>query len=327
MNHSDTFRPKRWLPNGHVQTLWRKFAPTPAVNHRRQRVELTDGDFIDLDWSAPESEGASSNGTIVLILHGLCGCSQSGYIQSLQHRLAVSGETSVAMNFRGCSGESNRLAKAYHSGVTADVAEIVGVLQQQYPSSRFAAAGFSLGANVLLKWLGEAGDQSPVERAVAVSTPFNLTLCSEAMLEGFSRMYGRFFLRRLVAEVENKKRVFQQNGNLEQLELLRSCGDLDTLTSLWDFDDRVTAPLHGFDDASHYYEQCSSLGYLADVAVPTLLLQSLDDPIIPPHALPGDQHLSDALVQDFFEQGGHVGFASASGRYWLEDRIANFLVG
>jgi len=325
MNSSDTFQPKRWLRNGHAQTLWRKFAPTPEVNRKRQRVELADGDFIDLDWCEPLSNEDSENGTIVLLIHGLCGCSQSSYIQSLQYRLGLSGETSVAMNFRGCSGETNRLAKAYHSGVTADLAEIVSVLQRQNPHSQFAAVGFSLGANVLLKWLGEIGGDSPLERAVAVSTPFNLMLCSKAMLEGMSKMYGRYFLRRLVADVENKKLAFLQSDNLEQLELLRSCGDLDNLTSLWDFDDRVTAPLHGFDDANHYYEQCSSLSYLADINVTTLLLQSLDDPIIPPNALPGDHHLSDALVQDFFDRGGHVGFASASGRFWLEDRIANFI--
>lgn len=331
MTSADNFRPKALLSNGHAQTLWRKFAPVPSVTHRRQRVELTDGDFIDLDWSQPSvpsslaMTGRPNNGMVILLLHGLCGCSQSGYIQSLQHRLGETGYTSVAMNFRGCSGETNRLAKAYHSGVTADLGEIFQVLRKQHPDSSFAAAGFSLGANVLLKWLGEEGEQSFLQRAVAVSTPFNLTICSQAMLEGLSQMYGRYFLRRLVADVENKKAAFEQSGNQEQLELLRSCGDLTRVSSLWDFDDRVTAPLHGFDDAHDYYEQCSSIRYLADIAVPTALLQSLDDPIIPPHALPDERHLSDALVQDFFERGGHVGFASASGRYWLEDRIISFI--
>ncbi|MBT8147857.1 MAG: alpha/beta fold hydrolase, partial [Gammaproteobacteria bacterium] len=272
MTNADAFRPKVFLSNGHAQTLWRKFAPVPSVAHRRQRVELADGDFIDLDWSQPSVSSvpsvpsgteSSNNGMIILLLHGLCGCSQSSYIQSLQHRLGEAGYTSVAMNFRGCSGETNRLAKAYHSGVTADLDEVFQVLQKQYPDSSFTAAGFSLGANVLLKWLGEEGEQSSLQRAVAVSTPFNLTLCSQAMLEGLSQMYGRFFLRRLVADVEKKKAAFEQSGNQEQLELLRSCGDLTRVSSLWDFDDRVTAPLHGFDDAHDYYEQCSSIRYLA----------------------------------------------------------------
>jgi predicted alpha/beta-fold hydrolase len=327
MNSNDAFRPKLWLRNGHAQTIWRKYAPVPSVNHRRQRVDLSDGDFIDLDWCEPTTLDGSNNGTIILLLHGLCGCSQSGYIQSLQYRLGRSGTPSVAMNFRGCSGEANRLARSYHSGVTADLAEVVSALRIQHPTSQFAAAGFSLGANVLLKWLGEVGHESPVHRAVAVSTPFNLMLCSQSLQQGLSRMYGRFFLRRLVADVENKKLVFQQAGNQEQLELLLACGSLDKLTSLWEFDDRVTAPLHGFADAGDYYEQCSSLGYLADIAVPTLLLQSRDDPIIPPHALPEAQHLGDPLVQDFSDRGGHVGFASASDRFWMEDRISNFLSG
>jgi predicted alpha/beta-fold hydrolase len=270
MNSNDAFRPKPWLRNGHAQTLWRKYASAPTVSHRRQRIELSDGDFIDLDWCQPATRDGPDDGTIVLLLHGLCGCSQSRYIQSLQHRFGLSGTTSVAMNFRGCSGETNRLARSYHSGVTADLAEVVSTICSQHPTRQFAAAGFSLGANVLLKWLGEVGSESPVHRAVAVSTPFNLMLCSQSLQEGMGRMYGRYFLRRLVADVENKKLVFKQAGNQQQLDLLLACGNLDKLTSLWEFDDRVTAPLHGFEGAGDYYEQCSSLGYLVDVAVPTL---------------------------------------------------------
>jgi len=325
MHSNDSFRPKPWLRNSHAQTLWRKYVPAPKVQHRRQRVELNDGDFIDLDWCVSESEKEENNGTIVLLLHGLCGCSRSGYIQSLQYRLGLSDTASVAMNFRNCSGETNRFARSYHSGVTADLAEIVATLRREHRAVEINAVGFSLGANVLLKWLGELATESPIHRAVAVSTPFNLTLCSRALQEGMSRMYGRYFLRRLVADVEHKKRVFQQVGNQEQLDLLLSCGNLGRLSSLWEFDDRVTAPIHGFDNAAHYYEQSSSLNYLADVEVPTLLLQSRDDPIIPPQALPEHQQLSAPIVQDFFDHGGHVGFASASDRFWMEDRIVGFL--
>jgi hypothetical protein len=322
---SAEFTPVPWLKNGHAQTLWRKFATVPSINHRRQRIELRDGDFIDVDWYDPSPQLLDNNRTAVLLLHGLCGCSRSSYIQSLQHRLGQSGYQSVAMNFRGCSGEINRLARAYHSGVTSDLSEVFSAVSNQLPDHRFAAVGFSLGANVLLKWLGESGGSAAVQSAVAVSTPFNLALCSRAMLGGMSRIYGRYFLRRLVADVEAKKHHFERQGNSEQLELLRACGDLGKLKSLWDFDDRVTAPLHGFDGAGDYYEQCSSLRFLEGIQVPTLLLQSLDDPIIPQAALPGERHFGETLVTDFSDRGGHVGFASSADRFWLENRIVKFI--
>jgi len=325
----ESFRPHRWLGNGHVQTLWRKFAPVPPVAYRRQRIDLADGDFIDLDWRDGDATAADSNpagnNTIVLLLHGLCGCSRSSYIQSLQHQLGLAGYPSVAMNFRGCSGEVNRLARAYHSGVTDDLDQVLALLRQQFPGHQFALAGFSLGANVLLKWLGEAPRKEHISCAVAVSTPFDLLRCSTAMLEGLSRMYGRYFLRKLVADVEAKKRHFHHSGNQRQLELLRACGNLDELTSLWDFDDRITAPLHGFDDARDYYSSCSSIHFLPAIRTPTLLLQSLDDPIIPAATLPTTHLLPDQVRLDSSERGGHVGFASAVDRFWLEKRIVNFI--
>lgn len=321
------FVPRRLLRNGHAQTLWRKFAAAPSVLHRRQRIELSDGDFIDVDWHDPPGQlpATATNGTIVLLIHGLCGCSRSSYIQSVQHQLGQAGYLSVAMNLRGSSGEVNRLARAYHSGVTEDLSEVFAALRQQLPGQQFVVVGFSLGANLLLKWLGETGITDPVAGAVAVSTPFNLRLCSQAMQGGLSQLYGRYFLRRLVAEVETKKSHFRQHGNHEQLALLDACGRLDALSSLWQFDDRVTAPLHGFDSAEDYYEQCSSLRFLGGIEVPTLLIQSLDDPIIPPPALPDGRQLGEPLRLDLNERGGHVGFAAAADRFWLENRIVAFV--
>ena len=214
-----------WLRNGHVQTLWRKFSAAPAVVHTRQRIELQDGDFIDVDWHRPTSEPAN-NRTIILLLHGLCGCSRSGYILSLQQRLAQSGLTSAAMNFRGCSGEINRLARSYHSGVSEDLGEVIGELKACNPEASFALVGFSLGANVLLKWLGETGITDRINRAVAVSTPFDLSLCSNAMRSGLSSLYGRFFLRRLVANFKAKHSYFERQANPDQLAALRACGRL-----------------------------------------------------------------------------------------------------
>lgn len=321
----DRFIPSRWIRGGHAQTLWRKLAPVSGVVHKRERLELADGDFIDLDWHAGSRVSETNNGITVLILHGLCGCSRSNYVRSLQFRLHHAGYSSVAMNFRGCSGDVNRLARAYHSGVTEDVEEVFKYLSDQIPGEQFAVVGYSLGANVTLKWLGESGVSNKLVKAVAVSTPFNLSYCSQAMLKGLGQYYGRFFLRRLLLDIDRKKEKFRNEGNYQQLEILESLGQLNDLQSLWQFDDRVTAPLHGFYGAEDYYRQCSSLGYLPAIKVPTLLVQSTDDPIIPIMALPDTTKLNAPIQTAISPSGGHVGFASASDRYWLEHRIIRFL--
>ena len=148
------FIPSWWLPGGHSQTLWRKFSPAEKVVHSRQRIELDDGDYIDLDWTTLDPQKSKDN-SIVFFLHGLCGCSRSSYILAMQSLLNAQGISSVAMNFRGCSGEMNRLARAYHSGVSEDLNEVFSRLAVEYPQHNFVFVGYSLGANVLLKWLGE----------------------------------------------------------------------------------------------------------------------------------------------------------------------------
>lgn len=293
---------------------------------RRQRLELADGDFIDLDWSAASDEFIKTDKPIVLLVHGLCGSSASGYVRSMQLGLTKFGFPSVALNFRGCSGEANRLARAYHSGVSEDLQEVFAQLQAAYPQKEFSLVGYSLGANVTLKWLGELNPQQ-VRSAVAVSTPFSLAHCSESMKKGLGKYYGRFFLKRLVAVTEYKKREFRAAGRQDQVQLLESCGDLNRLSSLWDFDDQVTAPLHGFADAEDYYDRCSSNRFLPLIKTPTLLIQSLDDPIIPPGALPLEHTLNNNIHVDISGQGGHVGFISRHDRYWLEHRIIRFIEG
>jgi predicted alpha/beta-fold hydrolase len=319
------FTPKLWVPGGHAQTLWRKITPVAEVNHRRERIELKDGDFIDIDWHDAPDLNSVDNGTTVLILHGLCGCSKSAYVQSLQYKLGIAGIPSVVMNFRGCSGDVNRLAKAYHSGITEDLAEVFAYVSNRFGDRKISLTGYSLGANVLLKWLGETELEDKVHKAVAVSTPFHLSKCSSAMLKGMSRFYGKFFLRRLVRDLEIKREHFRKTENSEQLELLESFGNLKLLETLWQFDDHVTAPLHGFDGAEDYYNKCSSLQFLSTINTPTLLVQSYNDPIIPPYALPKTEEMSEHIRIDLSKSGGHVGFASATDRYWLENHIIRFL--
>lgn len=320
------FRPAWWLPEGHSQTLWRKLSPPEPVSQKRQRIELEDGDFIDLDWAGQVMATDADAATVVVILHGLCGCSGSPYVAALQDLLHSHQVASVAMNFRSCSGEVNRLASAYHSGISTDAAAVFSHLSGRYPRHRFVFVGYSLGANVLLKWLGEVQRHPQVAKAVAVSTPFSLALCSEAMGRGISRYYGGYFVRRLLQDVADKKQHFATTGNSEQLRRLEALGELRHIRSIWEFDDRVTAPLHGFNDAEDYYAQCSSARFLEAIETETLLIQSQNDPLIPAAALPDPARLPAMVSLELLAQGGHVGFVSGRRENWLEQRILRFVL-
>ncbi|MCP5357677.1 MAG: hydrolase [Pseudomonadales bacterium] len=314
------FRSPWWLPDAHTQTLWRRFVPCAALPRRRQRLELLDGDFLDLDWV--ETDTDAHNAPLILLLHGLCGSSDSPYIVALQRQLQAIGLSSVAMNFRGCSGEMNRRARAYHSGCTEDVEAVFQALRAEQNKRPLIGVGYSLGANVLLKWLAEVGDREGVLGAVAVSTPFALAVCSEAMNRGISRLYGHYFRRQLIADVARKREAFRQCADRqEELQRLESLGDLRRLRSLWEFDDQVTAPLHGFSGAPDYYARCSSGSTLAQIRHPVTLIQSANDPIIPRGSLPPADSLPDCVRWHLTDSGGHVGFTSADQPGWLETQI------
>ena len=319
------FKSAWWLPEGHSQTLWRKFAGSPAVNHVRERVELSDGDFIDIDWLTAEERAKNSAQPLVFILHGLCGSSSSSYVLSLQTLLIENGFNSVVMNFRGCSGELNRKAQAYHSGVSHDLEEVLRNVISQHKPEAVSLVGYSLGANVLLKWLGEHYDYSKVDKAVAVSTPFTLGLCSREMLSGLSRIYGRYFTRRLLSDYLHKRKEFELQDKGPELEELLGLGDVSRVSNIWELDDQITAPLHGFESANDYYKRCSSIKFLPEISASTLLIQSYDDPLVPPVALPEAGMVSESTVMELSPKGGHVGFVSAQNSNWLEHRILKFL--
>lgn len=336
MKGSTTFTSPWWLPGGHAQTLYRKFSQAPALTQVRERIELDDGDFIDVDWSAETGYHEQASDIVVFILHGLCGCSRSPYILSLQKELAAHEISSVAMNFRGCSGEMNRLAKAYHSGISEDVEEVVEKLARRWPGREYVFVGNSLGANVMLKWLGQRSGLSlgdgeratgHIKGAIAVSTPFDLAECSRAMLKGLSRFYGSYFVNKLVADMAAKLQHFQTNDHAEQTEILRALGDPQLVGNIWEFDDRFTAPLHGFADASDYYTRSSSGQYLPGITAETLLIQSANDPLIPPTALPDRAALPDNVRLELTSTGGHVGFITGRRSNWLESRIVHFIKG
>lgn len=315
------FRPARWLPGGHLPTLYGPlFRSAPALDRRRQRLELADGDFLDLDWYGPEE----SSHPCVILLHGLTGSSSSLYILGQQQALAAIGWQSVAVNWRGCSGEPNHLARGYHSGASEDLAEVIDHLQRSAPQRKLAAAGYSLGGNVLLKYLGERGDACGLQAAAAISVPFRLDQCADRLQVGFSRVYQARFMRDMLAYVTNKQRLFAHQGRDAEHARLTALGSLAGMDSFWDFDGRVTAPLHGYASAADYYRRCSSRFFLGGITTPTLIIQALNDPFVYPHSLPEQAELSPSTRFELHIGGGHVGFVEGSLRrpgFYLERRL------
>jgi predicted alpha/beta-fold hydrolase len=326
MRFNTTFKPAWWLSNSHLQTLYpalfRK-VPNPPEYHR-ERLTTPDHDFIDIDYCG------TGNQPLIMLVHGLTGSSQSGYIKGLQTVLLKQGLRSVAINFRGCSGSSNNRARCYHSGETEDLDFLYKTLRRREPETPMAAVGFSLGGNVLLKWLGEQEDRLNLFAAVAVSVPFLLGVCATKLDSGFSKFYRLNLLRELKIYMEIKRQHLKNIGEQKEVDKIQALGDLSNIDSFWQYDDRVVAKLHGFKDVHDYYQRSSSRQYLKAITVPTLLIQSVDDPFMTKEALPELIELSPQVQLELTRHGGHVGFISGSipfrPQYWLEQRITEFLI-
>ncbi|NWB91272.1 hydrolase [Pseudomonas agarici] len=323
--HVQDFTPAPGLGNPHLQTLWGPLWRKKAViDRQRERFWLDDGDFLDLDWFGPHE----AKTPLVLLLHGLTGSSHSPYIVGLQQALANQGWTSVALNWRGCSGEPNLLARSYHSGASEDLAATIAHLKAKRPLATLYAVGYSLGANVLLKHLGESAGHSGLRAAVAVSVPFRLDQCADRIGQGFSKVYQAHFMREMLAYIKNKQRQFQHDGRVDGLAALRNLGQLAGMRTFWDFDGRVTAPLHGYLDAEDYYRRASSRYFLGAIRTPTLIIQAADDPFVFPHSLPEPGELAPGTEFELQRKGGHVGFVDGTLRkpgYYLERRIPQWL--
>ena len=319
-----TFKPAWWLKNPHLQTLYPAlFRKNTAPALRRERLVTSDNDFVDIDWCG---EG---NNPLVILLHGLTSSSQSVYIKGLQAVLLRQNFRSVALNFRGCSGESNHSARCYHSGDTQDIQFLYQVLRQREPKTPFAAIGFSLGGNVLLKWLGEQGENLDLFAAVAVSVPLVLSTCATKLDSGFSKLYRANLLKELKVYIADKQRHLEKLGLKQEAEKLKQVGDLSKITSFWEYDERVVAKLHGFKSAQDYYHRSSSRQFLKNIAVPTLIIQAVDDPFMTAEVIPKLEELSPCMQLEVTQGGGHVGFVSGKNPfkpfYWLEKRIPEFL--
>ncbi len=309
------FKPAWWLRSPHLQTLWPVFfKKRHKLDLKFEQLELDDGDFIDLCWSK------SLSSKTVLVLHGLEGDINSHYINGILYQLEQAGCRPVLMHFRGCSGRINRLARAYHSGETGDLAYVVEHIKNITGSYPYAVIGFSLGGNVLLKWLGETGKKNPLKKAVAVSVPFKLQDAAKRLERGVSKIYREHLLVSLRKTYIEKFKTVKSPLNV----------DVNQLKSFWDYDDKVTAPLHGFSGAQDYYDKCSSKQFLKSISVPTRIIHSSDDPFMFESTSPVDEELSSSVDFLLTKNGGHVGFVSGSVlsklRYWSEDKIIEFII-
>lgn len=308
------FRPPWWLRNRHVQTilpnLIRKRPADLALT--RERIELPDGDFVDVDWVGPE--GAPT----VIVMHGLEGNIESPYVGRMLRAIRDQGWRGALLHFRGCSGEPNRLTRSYHSGDTAHLQHFLELLEAREPGVPRAAVGYSLGGNALLKWLGETGETDLLRTAVAVSVPFDLGACARQMDRGFSRLYQKQLIDRMYRNLQVKA------TRVPDLPVPPRAA----IRNFYRFDDRLTAPLNGFQGADDYYARCSSRQFLHGIRLPTLILHASDDPFMTPDVVPGPEELAPCVTLELARWGGHVGFVHRpmGGRAgWLETRIPRHL--
>jgi len=350
------YRAPAWLPGGHLQTIYPALAaPRPRVSYRRERWDTPDGDFIDLDWLeqssgttsgddsaaatvipaeagiqhqswTPASAGVTTSANtklrapLVVLFHGLEGGSRSHYATALMAAVQDSEWRGVVIHFRGCSGEINRLRRAYHSGDSAEIDWILRRLKQQHAAGDLFAAGVSLGGNALLKWLGEsrAAAAEVIAAAAAISAPVDLTAAGNALDAGLNLIYTCNFLasmkRKALAKLERFPDLCDR-GLMLQARTLRA------------FDNVVTAPLHGYRDTDDYWLRASSKPLLMNIVAPTLMINARNDPFLPPHALPLPHEVSSAVSLAFPTTGGHAGFVTGAfpGRLdWLPQRILDF---
>lgn len=342
-----------WLPGGHLQTLYGALAaPANRLRFVRERIKTPDGDFLDFDWSAPgvvlrpkdrpinreglPARGAATrwieptdrelthqyqNAPALVLLHGLEGSSKSRYVQSVLQYFRARGWLVVLAHFRGCSGVPNLLARSYFSGDIDEVDFILKSVIARAPQAQWHVAGVSLGGNALLKYLGErAGQTATIEAAVSICAPMDLVAAGERLSQNWlcRQLYTRHFLRTMKPKVMEKASRFP--GAIDVTRITRA-------KTLRDFDDTYTAPMHGFTNAQDYWQKASSKPWLPYIQIPTLILNSRNDPFIPEASLPGSAEASEHVLLHQPAEGGHMGFTTGAfpgNLNWLPARLARF---
>jgi predicted alpha/beta-fold hydrolase len=310
------YRAPWWLPGGHLQTLYSALVAKPRrLSLARTRWETPDGDFVDVDWL-----DGPADAPLVVLFHGLEGNAGSHYARAMMHGLRAARWRGAVPHFRSCSGELNRLPRAYHSGDSAEIGWMLARFGEAARGAPLFAAGISLGGNALLKWLGETGDaaRERVVAAAAISAPLDLAAGSAAIERGFSMLYTRMFLSTLKRKVAAKARRHGPPFDAPRVARLRT---------MREFDEIVTAPLHGFEGADDYYARSSARAFLGSIRVPTLVLNAQNDPFLPARHLPAVTELSQFVTLETPRQGGHAGFVTGpfpGHLRWLPRRIIAF---
>lgn len=322
MHKKSQFKPAWWARNPHVQTIFADVLTSrkKPLGHT-ERLELNDGDFVDLVWT--QQLGQHYTGPLLVLFHGLEGSIKSHYAYRLLKSLKDHKWPGVMMHFRGCSGEPNRLNRAYHSGETDDPRFFLEHLTKRFPNAKLFAAGYSLGGNMLLKYLGKYKENSLLHGAASISPPLDLSACEVRLKSGFSRVYQHHLLSRMKRNLQRKIDV------IPALKAqLRLNNDIHSIKTFKEFDEQVTAPLHNFINADDYYKQSSAMQYLEGITVPSLILHAQDDPFMTHDVIPTQSQLSPQIEYELCEKGGHVGFISGyfpwRPHFYIEQRVISF---
>lgn len=319
MKKDSTFKPAWWLSNRHLQTMAAKVIRVKeTIETITETVELPDGDFIDIAWTEVPSEAPDK--PIVMVLHGLEGSINSHYAKGMMNAIKAKGWIGMLMHFRGCSGRPNRQAHSYHSGDTWDVHYCTELLKQRYPEHQKAILGFSLGGNVLTQFLAQ-DQQAPFACAAVICAPLHLESCSARINQGFSKVYQKYL-------VDMLKDSTQEKIALELMTHIDE-GELQKINTLWEFDEKVTSVINGFDSAEDYYQKASGIYVLEHIKHPTLIIHALDDPFLCHDAIDALEINNQHIDFEISKAGGHVGFIAGSNpfkpHFWLETRVLDFI--
>ncbi|MDQ3535896.1 MAG: alpha/beta fold hydrolase [Bacteroidota bacterium] len=313
--NSSTYKPPFYLFNAHLQTIVPAlFRQVKNINYSRERIATNDNDFLDLDWVLNPSD------KLAIISHGLEGDSNRPYVKGMAKILKKAGFEVLAWNFRGCSGEINKQLRFYHSGATEDLDHVINHALKKNTYNEIMVLGFSLGGNLTLKYLGEQGDKinSKIKRSVVYSVPLNLHSSCTKISRPENHLYSRRFLKRLKKKILDKSIMIPDQLSME---------GYSTIKNLKDFDNKYTAPLHGFKDAVAYYEACSAINFLNNISIPTLIVNAKNDPFLSKDCFPEEQLKAHPFVYlESPDKGGHCGFYAhnQNGHYWSELRALQF---
>jgi len=313
-----SFQPHPLLRGAHLQTIASHLRPAPTLVLRRERLELPDGDFVDLGWSGDHNK----TGPLAVLVHGLCGGFESKYARGTACQLIARGWRTVILQLRGAGPEPNRLQRCYNQGDTEDLRYFWHLLRNREPHAFIATVGWSLGGNVTLKALAEEGKAAPVDIAAAASVPFSIRPCAERLRTGFSRIYQKRLLDAL------KDALRRKHAHVAPSPLVNLAAAL-VARDFIEYDEAYTAPLAGYRDAAEYYTQSSCGRLLRNIRCPTLVVHALDDPFMTTDIVPALDALSPCVTLEVTQSGGHVGFVSAGPLglpyCWLERRLSAYL--